>query len=433
MSKYLDYEGLKTYNTKVKTKTDNLQSQIDNLKAIGRYLSGWDCTTGEATTNPPTTPYNYKTGDYFIVSKVGATNYKPTGTAYTKSTTVETEVVKVNDYYRYDGTSWHLEINTQRDVTFTNIGGDAYDNDNLANYLNLMNADISGAASLATQAASSAASKTEVSVGGIFKSVWDADTKQDKITTTNKLPYSLISGTPTIYDWALQATKPTYTASEVGARPSTWTPSKSDVGLGNVGNFKAVSTLSGQGLTDTEKANARTNIGAGTSSFSGDYNDLSNKPTIPTVYNATLTIQKNGSSVGTFTSNASSAKTINITVPTQASDVGADVAGAAAAVQTTLTERCNNLSSDINALNSNKVDNLLLPFVIYATNMDGTNIGVGYSDDADELTFALRGYDGRLKVGTPTEDDDAATKAYVDAATPSIDTITTAEINALVL
>ena len=36
-----------------------------------------------------------------------------------------------------------------------------------------------------------------------------------------------------------------------------------------------------QGLTTTQKANARTNIGAGTSSFSGNYNDLTNKPTIP--------------------------------------------------------------------------------------------------------------------------------------------------------
>ena len=41
---------------------------------------------------------------------------------------------------------------------------------------------------------------------------------------------------------------------------------KSDVGLGNVGNFKAVSTVASQGLTDTEKSNARANIGAGTGS-----------------------------------------------------------------------------------------------------------------------------------------------------------------------
>ena len=45
--------------------------------------------------------------------------------------------------------------------------------------------------------------------------------------------------------------------------------------------YKAVSTVASQGLSSTEKSNARANIGAGTSSFSGSYNDLSNKPTIP--------------------------------------------------------------------------------------------------------------------------------------------------------
>lgn len=53
---------------------------------------------------------------------------------------------------------------------------------------------------------------------------------------------------------------------------------------------------------------------------SGSYNDLSNKPTIG---NATITIQKNGSSAGTFTTNATSNKSINIAVPTSAADVSA--------------------------------------------------------------------------------------------------------------
>ena len=75
--------------------------------------------------------------------------------------------------------------------------------------------------------------------------------------------------------WAKAATKPTYT--------------KSDVGLGNVGNFKAVSTVANQGLTDTEKANARSNIGAGASSFSGDYNDLANRPTVDSTLSASST------------------------------------------------------------------------------------------------------------------------------------------------
>lgn len=56
---------------------------------------------------------------------------------------------------------------------------------------------------------------------------------------------------------------------------------------------------------------------------SGSYNDLSNTPTIPTVNNATITIQKNGTKVNDFTANQATAKTINITVPTSAADVSA--------------------------------------------------------------------------------------------------------------
>ena len=57
---------------------------------------------------------------------------------------------------------------------------------------------------------------------------------------------------------------------------------------------------------------------------SGSYNDLTNLPTIPTVNNATLTIQKNSTTVDTFTANASVDKTINILVPTNTSDLNND-------------------------------------------------------------------------------------------------------------
>ena len=50
--------------------------------------------------------------------------------------------------------------------------------------------------------------------------------------------------------------------------------------------------------------------------FTGNYNDLSNKPTIPTVNNATLTIKQDGTSVGTFSANSSTDTTINITSAT---------------------------------------------------------------------------------------------------------------------
>jgi len=53
----------------------------------------------------------------------------------------------------------------------------------------------------------------------------------------------------------------------------------------------------------------------------GSYNDLTNKPIIPTVGNGTITIKKNNTTVDTFTTNQSSNKSINITVPTDTSDL----------------------------------------------------------------------------------------------------------------
>ena len=73
------------------------------------------------------------------------------------------------------------------------------------------------------------------------------------------------------------------------------------------------------GITSTDITNWNNK-----STFSGSYNDLTDKPTIPTVNNATLTIQKNGTTVKTFTANASSNVTANITVPTKTSDLNND-------------------------------------------------------------------------------------------------------------
>ena len=61
--------------------------------------------------------------------------------------------------------------------------------------------------------------------------------------------------------------------------------------------------------------------GLATVAKTGAYGDLSGAPT---VNNATLTIQKNGTSAGTFTANASANRTINITVPTKTSELNND-------------------------------------------------------------------------------------------------------------
>ena len=89
-----------------------------------------------------------------------------------------------------------------------------------------------------------------------------------------------------------------------------------------IGAIDETVRYSNQSLTKEQKLQARTNIGA--SDFNGNYNDLTNKPTITTVNDATLTIQKNGTNVQTFTANSSTDKTANITVPTKVSELTND-------------------------------------------------------------------------------------------------------------
>ena len=69
-------------------------------------------------------------------------------------------------------------------------------------------------------------------------------------------------------------------ASNVNALPDTTTYVSTVDGSSGAVTTNAVKTIA-QSLSDAQKTQARTNIGAGTSSFSGNYGDLSNKPTIP--------------------------------------------------------------------------------------------------------------------------------------------------------
>ena len=110
---------------------------------------------------------------------------------------------------------------------------------------------------------------------------------------------------------------------------------------------------------------------------SGDYDDLTDKPTIG---NATLTIQKNGTSAGTFTANATSNKTINITVPTTAADVSALPAstkyGASITVSVNTTDykvTTTLKDQDGNTLGTAQVIDLPLESVVVNGSYDNTN------------------------------------------------------------
>lgn len=69
-------------------------------------------------------------------------------------------------------------------------------------------------------------------------------------------------------------------------------------------------------IKDISKDALKSWLGYATVATSGSYNDLLDKPNIPTVNNGTLTIQKNGTTVATFSANQSGNATANITVPT---------------------------------------------------------------------------------------------------------------------
>lgn len=105
--------------------------------SFGRFLSLWDCTTWMPISFPEATPYNYLTWDYFIVETVSSAtppvNYRPTWSSYTgtASSVTESDEVEVWDTYVYDGTTWLLQSNHGKTVTFANIAWDPYDNANL--------------------------------------------------------------------------------------------------------------------------------------------------------------------------------------------------------------------------------------------------------------------------------------------------------------
>ena len=82
--------------------------------------------------------------------------------------------------------------------------------------------------------------------------------------------YRDLQGKPELAEWVLQSKKPTYTASEVGALPDTTEIPKNLSDLQDDAEHRTV--------TDTEKQSWNNK-----SDFSGNYEDLQGKPTIPTV------------------------------------------------------------------------------------------------------------------------------------------------------
>lgn len=120
--------------------------------------------------------------------------------------------------------------------------------------------------------------------------------------------------------------------------------------------------------SDSEKLSS---ADVGAAALSNNYNDLDNLPTIPTVNDATLTIQKNGVDVQTFTANASSNVTANITVPTKTSDLTND---------SNFVDTSNSaVSSGITSAKVTSYDSHIADTDIHVTNADKTKWNNGIS------------------------------------------------------
>lgn len=143
---------------------------------------------------------------------------------------------------------------------------------------------------------------------------------QDLPTTEDGKIYIFLGVAYSATNVELQLDHPVYWYKGGMIRPYTNAPASiASVAWGDI-----TGTLSSQTDLNTALGAKANSADLATVATSGSYNDLSNKPTIPAVNNATLTIQKNSTNVATFTANASSNVTANITVPTATSDLTND-------------------------------------------------------------------------------------------------------------
>ena len=112
---------------------------------------------------------------------------------------------------------------------------------------------------------------------------------------------------------------------------------------------------------------------------------------LPTVNNATLTIQKNGTTVDTFTANASSNKTVNITVPTKTSDLTNDSGFLGESEERVISAALNDLNSRINSSDSTKEDKSNK-----VTSIDSSSTDTEYPSAKAVYDYALNNDDGEV-------------------------------------
>lgn len=161
-------------------------------------------------------------------------------------------------------------------------------------------------------------------------------TDYDQLTSRPQINSTTLTGNKSSSDLGLASASHTHTTSQITDFPTiptitdTYSGTSSD-GMSGKAVKSAIDALDGTvsgtaGSSKTLTAFSQTDgkVSATFGNISITKSQVSDFPTIPTVNDATLTIQKNGTNVATFTANASSNATANITVPTNTSDLNND-------------------------------------------------------------------------------------------------------------
>ena len=165
-----------------------------------------------------------------------------------------------------------------------------------------------------------------------------------------------------------------------------------------------------QTLTVAQKSQARTNIGAGTSDFDGNYSSLSGAPAIPS---KTSDLTNDGDGTSNFAT-LSDLPTVPSNVSAFNNDSGYITAESDPVFSSSPAA---GISSGNISSWDNKVDKTSTANKLYGTNGSGEQTTYDVAN-ASNVGGAVAKYDasGRLKTATPSASDDATNKNYVDSA-----------------
>lgn len=370
-----------------------LKDLIDTYVGLWRFLSLWNSKTGQPISFPLTTPYTYKTWDWYMIEVVDSTtNYMPNGSSYTwaASTTVDsTNNVEVRDVYIYDGTDWLFQKNNEIQVSFSDIAWVPNDNaclcaalawkqDNLTAWANidLTCAKVSATNTYIITEANTCTTYTWTKWVAPYNtcycytnicidpaswvkwqewSIYTFDINTQMLATSacrnvrvkiGDGDYIPVMWTSTILGWHSYFTKANirqyqystkYEAcwalhlfTDSNTTYSAMSNTEATTGTCTSGRSIAACTLKCAinyfaPISDTAYSSGWDGQTWTAPSQNAVYDKIEAVVSaIPTVNNATLTIQKNWTTVNTFTANASSNVTANITVPTCVSQLTND-------------------------------------------------------------------------------------------------------------